>query len=65
MRGSYARFIDFSTQSVHVSRYKHILDQFGVKIRCAAASSRGTYTTACTVHNRAMFWSVLSRTVFG
>ena len=47
MRGSYERFIKFSPQFVHVSHYKHILDQFGAKLRCAAASSRGTKTTAC------------------
>ena len=51
VRGSYARFIDFSIQFVHVSRYNHILGQFGVKIRCAAASSRGTFTTACIDYN--------------
>ena len=28
-------------------RYNHILDKFGVKIRCAAASGRGAYSTAC------------------
>ena len=32
-------------------RYNHILDKFGVKIRCAAASGRGAYSTACYQHN--------------
>jgi len=40
VRGSYARFIDFSTQFVHVSRYNHILVTKMVVWECEKSINR-------------------------